>query len=189
MEDPNQIIQSKEIDGSESVTSVVDTTTPRYKPEKKFPFVDSGLQNEMLQELLEFPENVKVLSKRHKEFIGLCDRLAKLGRKQSMYRLKRLFYIDPVENEFESDKDLELDSMEDYVTFLENTEIKIEPLMGMSNDGKIHTNWNVDNKPYFSVDFLGNRKTYCIIKNNDDFLELNLKVNELIKKLSELNVI
>ena len=172
------------------ISKVAETTTTSYEQKKGEVSTNSGaLQNEMKQELQEFTVSTNGLSNRHKDFIGLCDRLVKLGRKQSLFRLKRLFYIDPAEYEYESDKDLDLDSMEDYVTFLENTDIKIEPLMGMDNDGSISTDWVFDDKPFVGIDFLGNRKTTCSYKLNSKWHSLNLELHDLNSKLTDLKVI
>ena len=168
----------------------VETTTTDLEQEKGEDSTNGGVpQNEMKQELLNFVESSNVLSNRHKEFIGLCDRLAKFGKKQSMFRLKGLFYMDPEDKEFETDLDLDLDSMKDYVTFVENSEIKVEPALGMGNDGKISTDWDLEDKSFISIDFLGNQKTYCIVEINDNFQKYKLEVNELINKLTELQVI
>ena len=175
---------------SDEMPKVAETSTSSPEQEKEVVNTNGGvLQNEMKQELLDFTVSSNVLSNRHKDFMGLCERLNTLGKKHSIYRLKGLFYIDPEENENETDLDLDLDSMEDYVTFLENTEIKFEPRLGMGNDGKISTDWVNDNNPIISIDFLGNRNTYCIFENNDRFHKYKLEVNELINKLTELQVI
>ena len=168
----------------------VETSTSSPEQEKEVVNTNGGvLQNEMKQELLEFTVSSNVLSNRHKEFMGLCERLNSLGRKHSIYRLKELFYIDPEENENDTDLDLDLDSMKDYVTFVENTEIKNEPRMGMGNDGKICTEWVFDDKPFVSIDFLGNQNTYCLYKKNGEWNSLNSKLSEVDNKLSELMVI
>ena len=168
----------------------VETASPSLVQEKNADNTNGGvLQNEMKQELLDFVESSNVLSNRHKEFMGLCERLNSLGRKHSIYRLKELFYIDPEENENETDKDLDLDSMKDYVTFVENTKIKIEPALGMGNDGKIHTNWDFDDKPFVAINFQGNQKTKCGYKLNGEWHSLNSKLSEVNNKLTDLKVI
>ena len=120
----------------------------------------------------------------------LCKQLTAIGRSDKVKRLLELYHIEPKEKEDESNKDLDLNSAKDFVTFLAMIKTDWELLVGMNKLGQISVDWdNPVNGDFFNIKFLGNNQVRCLIYINENSVVYEFCMQDLKNKLLELKLI
>ena len=120
----------------------------------------------------------------------LCLRLTKIGRNDKANRLLEMYHINPKDKNYLSDDDLDLNSVKDFVTFLELIKTDWELLFGMNELGQISADWdNLTNGDFLHIKFFGNDQVYGLTYINEFSNTYEMSMLDFKNKLLELNII